>query len=956
MYARVLEAVMENDQLTVADLPLLTPEEERELNAAGTSPRQKKETSGSIPEWFDQQADSNPDAEAMVFGEGRISWKDLQSKSRRYAVALNKLGVRSGSTVALRLEASANAAAAALALLRLGAIVVPVPIGTAQTGIDQIENELKPEMILISEGASRSRELLAARSVPSHLGERRDYASADADQAMDQAASGTTASGNANRTSAGNGPDAGVANAAPSVSTSSTDPADPSTEAEASGNQTPTHVVTLHDVEFLSCAILPLTRFPYPVGQQTAWLGLRSQDGQLKTSAASHESTLAGMMATAQAMNLRRGDTLLVFPAPSSATAWTDLMLPLLAGARIVHTRETFPTGFNELVDSERASFAFATPSEWLSLMHAGWSGHPRLQKVTRGTYASPAALRTIAEGFPAAWFLAVSPILPGPFSVETLTAADHDGAPLSPLPGDRLLLTDEVGHPVPFLVNGDLRVERKGQVYPTGSIGTYSPETGFRLVDSADRLVKLRGFRLWLRDIEDLLAEHPQVAAAEATLLQKEDGTEALVAYVGSYEGLALPLHDISSFLKARAPAHLAGTEIIPVPALVRRIDGSVDASYQRRLEPGQIVTPTGKAEFIGPRDELEEKLVDIWETVLGVEGIGVKTSFFSLGGYSLMIVRLFARINKSMGTSLPITTIFNAPTIEQLADILRGRTIYSSLVPIQVKGTKPPFFLVHSYLLYDGLRSVLGEDQPFYGLRELDRDADMTLDIRVESYAKEIRRIQPHGPYYIGGWCAAGPLAVSTARKLTDAGEKVDLLVLFDSWRPGYAAEVANTHSANPEMSLSSRLRRKWRFHQMKLGRMSLGQKIQYFGDATLHKLRSMRDHFYIRNWGLAQQLFTRFNLPLPDFMHNVSLTTMHAVKLYRGTPFPGRITLIRATEAHYIPGADISCGWGALAREGVRVLWAPGDHESMFVDPNLDVLGTLLKGVLSDPFSNE
>jgi acyl carrier protein len=196
-----------------------------------------------------------------------------------------------------------------------------------------------------------------------------------------------------------------------------------------------------------------------------------------------------------------------------------------------------------------------------------------------------------------------------------------------------------------------------------------------------------------------------------------------------------------------------------------------------------------------VGPRDEMEAKLVRIWEDVLGTRGIGIRDSFFSLGGYSLMVVRLFARMNKALGTSLPITTVFNAPTIEQLADILRGRTVFSPLVPVQPRGTKPPFFLIHSYLIYQGLRSALGEDRPFYGLRELNEDGDITLEERVASYIREIRSVQPTGPYYIGGWCAAGPLAVEIGRQLAEAGEEVAAVVLFDSWRPGFAAELANT-----------------------------------------------------------------------------------------------------------------------------------------------------------------
>jgi thioesterase domain-containing protein len=352
----------------------------------------------------------------------------------------------------------------------------------------------------------------------------------------------------------------------------------------------------------------------------------------------------------------------------------------------------------------------------------------------------------------------------------------------------------------------------------------------------------------------------------------------------------------------------------------------------------------------FVPPRDELETTLVSIWESVLGVHGVGIRTNFFTLGGYSLMIVRLFANINRTLDLSLPITTIFNAPTIEQLADIIRGRTLYSPLVPVHTQGSKPPFFLIHSYLLYGGLPSVLGDQRPFYGLREMNES--MQMEDRVALYAKEIRSVQPHGPYYIGGWCAAGPLAVETARQLMEAGEDVETVVLFDSWRPGYAAELASQQKHMPEMALRARLDRKLRFHRGKLQPLSTRGKMRYAWNAIKQKVSSTRGKLYLKHWAFAQRLFHSLGLPLPHFMHNVSLQTFESIRTYSGKSFPGRITLIRATDAIYIPGAEPACGWGALAARGVDVQWAPGNHETMFVEPNLSVVGDILRSSLEKP----
>jgi len=434
-------------------------------------------------------------------------------------------------------------------------------------------------------------------------------------------------------------------------------------------------------------------------------------------------------------------------------------------------------------------------------------------------------------------------------------------------------------------------------------------------------------------------------------------DGVNTLVAYIQAYEPSSENIRAIRSHFQAVAPGHVAGAELIWADSILRRADGSADLT--RLPAPGSTKTSESSSdEYVPPRDELESSLVAIWEEVLGIRPIGIRTPFFKLGGYSLMIVRLFARINKVLGTSLPITTIFNAPTVEQLADIVRGRAYYSSLVPVQTQGVRPPFFMIHSYLLYQGIPAVMGPDYPFYGLRELDTDAEnLTVEQRAATYLDAMRSIQPHGPYYIGGWCAAGPLAVETARQIIASGEKVGFLVLFDSWRPGYAAELAREQAGSPEMSLSARLNRKFRFHRNQWRKLSTTQRIRYVATAFGNKFASVRNRFYLKNWAIAEWFCHKFGLQLPHFMHNVSLTTLNSLKEYRGVePYPGSVTLIRAKEAPYIPGAREHCGWDAIVKGGVNVLWAPGNHESMFLDPHLEKVGELLRTSLAEAYSQQ
>jgi thioesterase domain-containing protein len=242
-----------------------------------------------------------------------------------------------------------------------------------------------------------------------------------------------------------------------------------------------------------------------------------------------------------------------------------------------------------------------------------------------------------------------------------------------------------------------------------------------------------------------------------------------------------------------------------------------------------------------------------------------------------------------------------------------------------------------------------VLGESYPFYGLREMDNDAPMTLQERVTSYIQAMRSIQPTGPYYIGGWCAAGPLAVEAARQLIEAGEQVGTVVLFDSWRPGYVEEVTTRQSNDANRSMTSSISRKYEFHAAKMRSMSLRGKLGYLRRALGHKVARTRDALYQKHWALAGWLSRRFGIALPDFMHNISLDTLNSIRQFRIDPFTCRFTLIRAMEEPDIPGSSVHCGWGDVATQGVEVLWSPGNHESMFKEPQLSIVGKMFRECL-------
>jgi acyl carrier protein len=212
----------------------------------------------------------------------------------------------------------------------------------------------------------------------------------------------------------------------------------------------------------------------------------------------------------------------------------------------------------------------------------------------------------------------------------------------------------------------------------------------------------------------------------------------------------------------------------------------------------PSAIHLATEEAGSVA-KDGLELKLVKLWESVLGRHPIGVQENFFELGGHSLLAVRLMHRVEQEFGKNLPIATMLHAPTVQQLAEILRQEgcpMAMSCLVPIQPSGSKPPLFCIHggggAVMVYRELALVLGTDQPVYGLQAQGLDGNQPCLTSVEDmaahYMKEIRAVQPNGPYFLGGLSFGGTVAYEMAQQLCAQGEEVGLLFLFDTFAGRY------------------------------------------------------------------------------------------------------------------------------------------------------------------------
>ncbi len=448
------------------------------------------------------------------------------------------------------------------------------------------------------------------------------------------------------------------------------------------------------------------------------------------------------------------------------------------------------------------------------------------------------------------------------------------------------------------------------GRLYRTGDLVRYREDGVLEYVGRADHQVKLRGYRIELGEIEAALSAHP--AVRESAVVLRGDGDQArLVAYVVARNGSRPSGRELRGYLEERLPEHMIPAQIELLEDLPRTPNQKVD---RRALpEPRRVA----EGEQVGPRDEIERSLVEIWERELRVEPIGIDEDFFQLGGHSLLAMRVFTQIERRLGRRLPLATLFTAPTVRRLAEILRQESWspeWAALVAIQPQGSRPPFFCIHSHgghvLLYHDLARHLGPDQPFYGLQAIGLDGRHPPYRRIEDmarhYIQEMRSVQPHGPYFLGGDCLGGTVAYEVARQLHEQGEEVALVAMFDAFCPG--APRLKPYMPALAYEAIHRLRIAG-FHLRTLIHLPRGAGRSYLAERTQRA-----------GFAVAARLGRLLGRPSPLLATQAALEEAYAS--YRPRPYPGRLTLFRSRRLPAGIEPDPLMGWDGLAGEGVEV----------------------------------
>ncbi len=493
---------------------------------------------------------------------------------------------------------------------------------------------------------------------------------------------------------------------------------------------------------------------------------------------------------------------------------------------------------------------------------------------------------------------------------------------------------------------------ELEARLYKTGDLGRYLPDGNIEFLGRLDYQVKIRGFRIELGEIEATLTQHPKVR--ETLVIARDDrpGDKYLVAYVVPQKEQLPTTAELRGFLKQSLPDYMVPSAFVMLPALPLTPNGKID---RKALPTPDSSSQEAPKTFVAPRDQLELQLTKIWENVLGIQPIGVRDNFFELGGHSLLAATLWTEIEKVVGKNLPLATLFQAPTVEQLAKILRQEgwsPSCSSLMVIQPEGSKPPLFCIHvlgrGLQFYRPLARYLAPEQPLYGLSTqiAAMDEKQAPPNRVEDlaafYIKEMRTLQPNGPYFLAGVSFGGEVAFEMAQQLVAQGQKVAFLALLDSIR----------NSAIKNLPTNDRLSA----HLSKL----LQRGPAYVLEKVNEKIKGPIENLDLCLQGIYCKFYQSIGRPLPEELQDFTYRQLNtqASIAYIPQVYPGRVTLFKASEqagtgsvSSYI---EPELGWSGLAAGGLEIHDVLGDHLGMLKEPNVRVLSEKLKACLDKALS--
>ncbi len=697
-----------------------------------------------------------------------------------------------------------------------------------------------------------------------------------------------------------------------------------------------------------------------------------------------HRPVVNFLLSMLKEPGLTKDDRLLSVTTLSFDIAVLELFLPIIVGARVIIVPKEVTFDGKLLLDrlvKRKVTAMQATPSTWRLLIEAGWNDQVKLKMMCGGEALPRDLANQLIERGGELWNMY------GPTETTIWSAVSkitNTSGPVvigPPIANTQFYILDKNLQPVPIGVPGELHIGGEGlargyfkkpeltkekfinnpfrnvsdaRMYKTGDLARFLTVGSIEFLGRLDFQVKVRGFRIELGEIENIISTHTNVKQVVVTARQISGGDSRLVAYIIPEPGTDLTASDLREHIKEKLPDYMIPSFFVFLENFPLTPNGKID---RKALPDPDTASIEPETDYIEARDELEIQLTAVWKKILGLKKIGVKDNFFEIGGHSLLAAKLFAHIEKSLGKNLPLATLFQAPTIEGLAAILRQdnwKPSWSSLVPIKPQGSKPPLFLIHgaegNVLLYRELAHHLSPDQPVYGLQSEGLDGSKELQTRFEimasNYIKEIKSVQPEGPYLLGGYCLGGTIAFEIAQQLKANNEEVALLAMFETY---------NIQEIPDDFPKYLRLYHKMQnilFHIENLLSSKSEGRIKFFKEKFNTELSRLKVSIDVS----ISKIKKKMNIGNGLTYHHLKIDEINDKAQAEYTPlvFDGDITLFKPKK-NFAGLLDIYYGWGKYAGKGVKLKNITVSPRGMMVEPYVNTLAAQLQDEIDRALSN-
>ncbi|MHB1177197.1 MAG: amino acid adenylation domain-containing protein [Daejeonella sp.] len=834
--------------------------------------------------------------------------------------------------------------------------------------------------------------------------------------------------------------------------------------------------------------------------------------GQPKGIAIEHHSLTNFLCSMQNEPGISANDKFLALTTISFDISGLELYLPLLAGAELLLTDTDTARDGRELMDlirKEKVNMMQATPSTWRMILETGWEEKLDL-KILCGGEALPQDLAMLLSSrCRELWNMY------GPTETTIWSAIKKIVDPKKtitighPINNTLIYILDSDLKPVGQGITGEIYIAGDGlareylnlpqlsserflknpfssdpgsRIYRTGDTGKFLPDGEIQCFGRIDNQVKLRGYRIELGAIENALNTLEGIKGSVVMAREDRPGDRRLIAYVipgerGSSEpseNISLTANQIALWkqsLKELLPVYMIPSDYIPLTKVPLLPNGKINRKIlpkPNELIPGRMSnmlpgTDLEKSiaaiwkEFLGvetvglyddffelgghsliavqvmirlekdtgyrlplttlfnfptlnlfadvvkgskllkpppgdqnsgetikihknrdkqdikqdtrnaasvhhivngdvqkdrvlPRTDIEKLVANIWAEHLGLESVGVYDDFFELGGHSIIAVQVMARLEKETGNRLPLASLFDHPTVEDMALMLKmdGKSItWDSLVPIRPHGQKMPLYIIHgaglNVLFFNTLAKNMDAEQPVYGLQAkglngIDEPLERIEDMAAY-YISEILRQNPSGPYALAGFSFGGIIAFEMAKQLKAMNKEVKMLGMFDT----YANQSDRYDGMGKKIYNRSRYLVKQLLYTFTLLREDPKRAIEYKTEAIKRRLIQL---YWKMKYGNDQKQEGFFG-----YSNSIDIKNIQAWEKYIFTPYSGSIELFRAKKRTFYMDDFEYLGWKPLALQGVRIHEISGEHNYIFAPPNDQEFAGILQACLDN-----